>query len=415
MKKVLILGAGFGGIRAALDLEKNKDIEVTIIDRNSFHLFTPSLYEAATAFNIKKDDHGYYLKGSVSIPLKDIFNGKRIKFVQAEVLDIDLNNNKVITAGNSLVYFDYLILALGAQTDFFGIPGAQDYAYNLKNIDDAISINNKIDTLFEEFKEKKREHVAHFVVVGGGFTGVEVAAELACCLKNKAKECRLKKNCTSITLIEAGPKILGQLSGGHRRVIRKRLEKLGVSIIEGTPVSEIGPDHIVTESGNRMGADLVVWSGGITGSSLIKKISESGNIALNKKGMIVCDKYLKVDGKENIFSVGDSAQIMDEKKEKPVPAMAYTAVDQGKVAAANVINSIKGKKLVPYKPFYSVWIAPVGAKYAVAYLGDGITFKGFVGWLIRGIVDLRYFLTILPFFEAVRMFNKQVSIFTRND
>jgi len=418
MKKIVILGAGFGGIRAALDLEKKLKgkAEITLIDKNNFHLFTPALYEVATAHGVKKDKYNTVLKGSISIPLNRIFEGKKVNVVQAQVEEIDLDKKIIKTTGDNGYEYDYLMVALGAETSFFGIPGVREYAYNLKNINDAVQIYKRIDEIFEILKNDGGiTHPVRFIIIGGGFTGVEVAAELACCVRNKAKTCHLEKDCTKVSLIEASSRILGPISESERKIIKKRLDKLGVKIIENSPVTEVRVDRVTTARGESFDADLIIWSGGITGPSLLKKMGESGKLELNKKGMTKVNKYLQADNYKDLFIVGDAAEIFDEKNKVLVPALAYTAVQQGAVVASNIAAVINSKGMKAYKPFYNVWVAPVGGKWALAHIGKGKNITGFLGWITRIIIDLRYFLSILSPWKALKLVNKNIVIFSGND
>ena len=152
MVKILILGGGFGGIRCALDLERrlsiglaNNEIEITLLDKNGHHLFVPALYEVASAYNLEKDPFAVKIKKTICIPYADIFERKKINYIQAEIAGVDLENKKIITRGGNELAYDYLVFALGSQTTNFGIPGVAEYAYQFKGLDDALMINEKIN------------------------------------------------------------------------------------------------------------------------------------------------------------------------------------------------------------------------------------------------------------------------------
>ncbi|MBI2674486.1 MAG: FAD-dependent oxidoreductase [Candidatus Yanofskybacteria bacterium] len=183
--KILILGGGFGGVRAALNLEKKlKDkVEITLIDKNSYHLFAPALYEVASAYGVKKDPFAVRLKKTICIPYSDIFSGKKMNFIQAEISSIDLENKKVATRGGEILDYDYLVIALGGQAADLGVPGVKEYAYRFKNLEDALLLNRKIEELTQEVAAGRRTQPIKIAVVGAGFTGIEVAAEFACCVK----------------------------------------------------------------------------------------------------------------------------------------------------------------------------------------------------------------------------------------
>ncbi|MBI2674485.1 MAG: FAD-dependent oxidoreductase, partial [Candidatus Yanofskybacteria bacterium] len=244
-----------------------------------------------------------------------------------------------------------------------------------------------------------------------GFTGIEVAAEFACCVKTLSRMCGIKGRCERIMLLEAGPKILPTVSDGERDIVLKRLTRLGIEVMENAAAEEVGSDHIKLKNGKRLDTDLVIWTAGIRLPDLLAKTS---GLPLTEKNKIKVGNGLEVEGWSGVFAVGDNMEFIDIKTGRPIPALAYVAVEQGKIVAKNIkrlINpvvkvpvatrspkikfrnlyyGVNNNKIIEYKPFYSVWIAPVGGKYALAHLWGGIKVKGFLGWGIRELVDFRY-------------------------
>ena len=413
MLKILILGGGFGGIRCALDLDKKlkNEAEITLIDRNSYHLFIPSIYEVASAYGIRKDPFAIQLKKTICIPYADIFDGTSVDFIEAEINQVDLQNKKVKTKGDHIFEYDYLVLALGSETSTYDIPGVQEYAHQLKTLEDALFINQKLEELSEQFTKSQRTEPFSFLICGGGFTGLEIAAELGCCSRVIKSRCKLKGRCSTITLFEAGPKILPILSEKERKAIKKRLTQLGIVIMENSPIEEIWPNYLKLKSGQKLAGDLIIWTAGIGPNQFLKSIKD---LALSSSGKMLVDEDLRSKGTDNIFGVGDNIQFIDKKNQKQVPALAYTAIDQGKIVAQNIYNSIKNRKLKIYKPFYNVFIIPVGGKYAIANLG-GLAIKGFLAWVLRLVVDLRYFLSILSPYKAFKLYVDEMTVFLKND
>lgn len=414
MVKVLILGGGFGGIRAALDLDKKlRDLaEVTLIEKNSYHLFTPDLYEVASVYGMKKDPFAVRLKKTICIPYSDIFENKKINFIQAEIFAIDTDNKKVITRGGGILNYDYLIVALGSQSSDFGIPGVREYAFQFKDIEDGLMLNKKINDLTSEVASGARIAPIKIAIAGAGFTGIEVAAELACCVKKIARACNIKDRCERVTLIEAGPKILPMVSDKERGVTTKRLTKLGVEIMENTAVEVIESEKIKFKNGKVLDSDLIIWAAGVRSPDLLKSFPND-SLAENKKMRV--NENLEVINLPNIFAVGDSTDFLDPRTGRPVPGLAYIAVDQGKIVAQNIYRVLKNKKMKTYKPFYGVWVAPIGGKYALAHLWGGLNIVGFWGWIVRELIDLRYMLSILPVKKAVSLMWQEVTLFTKND
>lgn len=415
-KKVLIIGGGFGGIRAALDLNKKlsaKEAEITLVDRNNYHLFLPDLYEVGTAAGDPepsktsygagwKDRYSIQLKKTVNIPHVDIFEGTKVNFVQAEITGIDLEKKEAVSGGGMVFVYDYLVLGLGAETETFGIPGVLEYAYKFKNIDEALFLNKKI----------KEASSLNFIVAGAGFNGIELAGELACCAKNLKKGCEEKNNCYNIKIIEAMPQILPMVSEKERGIIRRRLADLKVEILENSKIAEVGDSFVQISGGEKYQADFIIWTAGIRASSFLKNIF---GLRLDERGKAVVNNFLQAEGWSNVFGLGDNTVCLDLETKKPIPGLAYVAVDEGKIVAENIYRLIKNKRLKSYQPFYSVWIAPIGGKFAVAHLTKKITISGFWGWLIRELVNLKYFLSILPLSKAISLFTRGIAVFTKND
>lgn len=423
MIKILILGGGFGGVRTALGLSRKLkgQAQITLVDRNSYHLFLPSLYEVASVYGTNlpsaptggdKDPFAVKIRKTVCISYKEIFAGKNVDFIQAKIFAVDLKEKNVKTKGGEVLLYDYLVIALGSQTADFGIIGVREYAYQFKSIDDAVAISVKIGKLVKKIASGEKIDLLKILIGGAGFSGIEFAAEISCCVKKMFREHNVKEKHAIVTLIEAGSKILPMVSDGERRIISKRLTELGVVLMENSPIEEVGADFVKLKNGQTLEGDMVVWTAGIKANEFLKTIA---NLPMTDKGKIIVDDNLRVRDWENVFAVGDNQEFIDSKTQKPVPALAYTAVDQGKIAVKNIFNAIKGKNLKPYKPFYGVWIAPVGGKFALAHLWGGWLVRGFWGWTLRGVVDFRYLLSILSFSKAVALFWREIEVFTKND
>src|SRR3989344_3276800 len=408
MIKILILGGGFGGVRTALDLEKKlthptssgqEKIEITVVNRNPYHLFVSALYEIASAYGLKKDPFAVQLK--------------KINLIEAEIIDVNLNDREVRTKGDTVLNYDYLVFSLGSETEDYNIPGVKEYAYKFKSLEDAILINKKLEELSEEFESNTRTDPFSFLICGGGFAGVELAAELSCCSKAIEKRCKFKGRYSSITLFEASPKILPMVSDKERKAIVERMTKLGIIIMESSSVEEVGSDFIKLKTGQRVSGDIIIWNAGVRANSILKGIAD---LPLTQKGAIIVNANLSVKGFGNIFAVGDNIEFNDMKNQKVVPRLAYVAINQGKIAAKNIEAVIKNKRMKSYDPFYSIWIASIGGKYAIAHLWRRLLIKnGFLGWLVRELVDLQYLLSIFTPIKAMRIFWDEITIFSKND
>ncbi len=418
MKKVLILGGGFGGVRCALDLDKKFKgrVEITLIDRNSYHLFLPALYEVASVYGINPpvggDIFALKIRKTICVPFGDIFAGKNINFIQAEIFAVDLKTKNVTTKGGEILSYDYLVIGLGSQTADFGIPGVREYAYQFKGIDDAVAINLKIEKLVRKISSGEKMDSLKILIGGAGFSGIEFAAEISCCVKKMCRDYGIGVKNAAVILIEAGPKILPMVSDIERKTISKRLTELGVMLMENSPIEEVGDGFVKLKSGQIMEGDMVVWTAGIKSNEFLKAID---GLPVTDKDKIIVDDNLEVQNWKDVFAVGDNLEFIDHKTKKSVPALAYVAVGQGKVVANNIYKKLNGINLQSYLPHYQIWIAPVGGKFALAHLWGGFGVSGFMGWIVRELVDLKYLISILSFGKAVALFWQEIIMFTKND
>lgn len=418
MKNIVILGAGFGGLKTALklegDLKKLHDPEwsVILVDKNSYHTYTAALYEAASAYRWKgaADIQTFeeLLAGFVCLPLGQTIAKKNITFVRGTVAGVDFWNNTVVLVDEEPIPFDYLIFALGSETIYFGIKGAEKCCYALKNLYDAFHVRRRIE---EIFSHANRGKTIQIVIVGGGATGVETIAEIATYTKHLAKDYGLDYANVRISLFEAQSEILAGSPKSLRDAVLRRLKKIGVDILTSTRVEEVMPECILFEGGEKCDADLILWGGGVKGPLVLGDIK---GVELDKRGRIAVDEFLQPKGLRKVFAVGDNALFMDEKSAIPAPATAFIAEQQADIAAKNVIYAITGQPLKKYNVSIPGYVISCGGKYAVAHI-FGITFSGFLGWLVKKLIDLKYFSSILPFRTALFLWLRELRLFTKND
>jgi NADH dehydrogenase len=411
-KNIVILGAGFGGLRAAKIISKElaklnlqDKYKLFLIDRNDFHTFTPLLYEAATisreiAPNIE-------LKYAVACPLKEIIGNSKITIINERVMHIDIEDNSVHLTHGQLP-FDYLILALGSEINYFNIPGLEKHSLVLKSFEDALKIRDAIEAAI--INNAKGLEI---IIGGGGSTGVELAAEIKKWLPQ-----------VNLTILEATANIL---LGFDQRVIKKvsrRLQSLGITVKTQHIIKEVNPNRVLLINGESLPYQILIWTGGIKAATLTKQLS----LKKESKGRIEVVASLEClpespDLKvySRIYAIGDIACIYDPKTGKPVPQVARAAITQGDIAARNIIEEIKkemglAKKVVirTYKPVAYPYIIPVGGKYAVAKIGPFVI-SGFAAWLLKCLVELNYFISILPPLKALKMLIRAIKIFTWND
>ena len=405
LKKIIIVGAGFGGITAALKLSNllgsfKKEYEIIIIDRYHYQLYTPALYEIAAIPSSKTSDLSF--KSEILIPIDDIIKNKPIKFICDEFIGLDVKEKKIILEKGRNFEYEFLILALGSETNYFSIPGLREFSFPLKTFANAIKLRDKIEEKLEK-KDKLK-----IVIGGAGTSGVELAAEFVnfvCSLKKADGEKKHKTNLCEVEfiLIESSPEILPGLEAWVIKKTKKRLAYLGVKVKTGYFIESATETEINFKDGAKETYDILIWTGGAKGPEILKNY----DFPLSEKEALKVDNYLCVKEQENIFAVGDNCTFFNSKTQKPLVWNVPVAEAEGKLAAKNIIKKIKGLPLDEFKPFKKYpFVLAVGKKYAVADL-IWLRFFGFSGWIIKQLVELRYFLTILPFPKNIKIWARK--------
>lgn len=417
-RNIIILGAGFGGLKAAKILgealkykkQLRNAYELILIDRHHYHTYTPTLYEIATTSEVTATNAR--LKEIVTFPLKEILDDLPVQVIHAEVTDIDIDGKKVtLKRPNETkvieLSFAYNIIALGSTVNTFNIPGIKENALYFKSFEDALLIR---DTIIKKFKEKP--NTLSVVIGGGGSTGVELAGEIQEWICELKEEYKGEKLCTTYTTIIEGAKtLLGTLDPGVGSAATTRLKNLGVALMVNDRIVEVHEDNVCLESKRSLPFDVFVWTGGVKTPELVANLSNKDNM--------VADSSMKVC--QGVYGVGDSIHAFDSKFNKSVPAVARAAIDEGKIAALNVLEDIyvelelkKEPLYRHYKPWDYPYVVPAGGKWAVAKAGP-IIFTGFLGWIFKGLIELTYFLSIMPIALSFKIWFKGLLIFIKND
>jgi NADH:ubiquinone reductase (H+-translocating) len=380
MPRVVIVGAGFGGLQAARAL-RNAPVHVSVVDRQNHHLFQPLLYWVATAGLSPAD---------ICSPIRGILSKqKNAEVLMEEVTGVDVQEQRVLMGDRSVPY-DYLVLATGAHDNYFGHPEWEHNAPGLKSIVDAISLRRKILLSFEaaemETDPEKVKALLTFVLVGAGPTGVEMAgaiAELA--HKALASDFRhIDTRMTRIILIEAAPRILAAFPESLARKTQKKLISMGVEVLTGTPVTDLD-EHGVVIDGERINAATIIWGAGVSASPAGKWLGAE----VDRAGRVKVSSDLSVPGHANVFVLGDTASAMQNGK--ALPGVAQVAIQGGQYVASVITHRVKGKEL--NKPFHyrdKGNLATVGRSYAILEIGK-IRLTGYYAWLLWLAVHI-YFL-----------------------
>ncbi|MBI2625840.1 FAD-dependent oxidoreductase [Candidatus Parcubacteria bacterium] len=403
---IVILGGGFGGVACALELGRlirrhrlNARARVFLVDRQAGQLYQPALYEAAAS--TRADAPAFKLKQAITVPYDEVLVGTGVRFIQAEVLSVNPVSRTVKLRGEPTLPYTHLVLALGAEPNFFDIPGLAEHAFTFKSFTSIIRLRNRIS---EALRRGERHPI---VICGGGTAGVEVAGELVGLLR------KLGLAKPDIAIFEANPEIL---SGFHPAVVAavsKRLGHLGVRVRTATKVVSADAGGIrVTEAGTNQSeyvrSLVTIWAGGIQPNRILKELL----VPHDARGRAEVSGTLRCA--PNTYAIGDNSCFVDPKTNKPLPAVARIAIVQGKVAARNAVAAILRQPLLPYSAHRYPIVIPVGGKWAMADLIH-IRISGFLGWCIKQLVELLYLSSILPFSRAILLWIRGVSIYLTND
>lgn len=419
MKRILVLGAGFGGLRVALLLSKKlekDEAEVILVDRNSYQTYTPALYEVATAyrdgaFAVSQADEQAFrgrLGGSVAFDVRGIVEGTPIIFMQDEVASIDARASKVSLRDGGEMAFDYAVVALGSQTAYFGVEGARENCIAIKSIQDALRLRAEIEGALGNIANGHEMTVA---VVGGGLTGFEVVTEAALFLKHLKSRVKKENVRVRLMLIEAGGVILGAAPAPMRVRAIERLAALGVTIMTNAAVARVEKGKLHFASGGFLKTDVQMWSGGVEGHGVVRKAE---GLQLNERGQIVVNEFLTTKTRYTIFAIGDAAEYLDVAARVKAPATAWAAEQQADVAAHNILALLRGQKLVACRLMFPGFVAAAGGKYAIAHL-FGITVCGVPAWLLKRAIDFKYLNSLYPPLAALGTWSRNTLLFTHND
>ncbi|MCE5287502.1 MAG: NAD(P)/FAD-dependent oxidoreductase [Pelosinus sp.] len=367
---VVILGAGFGGLRAAIALA-NAPVDVTLVDKRNYHLFQPLLYQVATAG---------VQAGDIAYPVRSILrNQKNLDFRVTRVTSVDVAAKQVQTV-DGVIPYDYLIVAVGGSTNFFGMQSVAKNGYGLKNIEDAVGLRNQFLTMVERAVQEpdpdKRRAMLTFVIVGGGPTGVESAGALSELVHLILKKDYPKLNTKEvrILLLEAGPRLLPVVPESLQEVTAKTLWRKQVDVRVGAKVVDFDGEKVTLGSGEIIPTNTLVWAAGVQAASLV---TQTG-LKLGSMRRIIVESTMQAPDHPEVFAVGDAAHC--EWQGRPLPMIAPVANQGAEVAAANIINLIKGRELqnIQYKDKGAM--ATIGRNEAVARMGTW-EFSGFFAWV----------------------------------
>lgn len=387
--RVIILGGGFGGLSAARKL-KRAPVEVTLIDRRNFHLFQPLMYQVAT---------GSLSPGEIAAPLRGVLSRqKNTQVLLGEVSDVDVGAKKVILSDGGSFEYDYLIVATGSQTSYYGNDSWREWAPSLKTVEEATAIRHKILYAFERAERAASPEEARawltFVIVGAGATGMELAGALGEIANETLKHDfrHINPQEARILLMEGGPRVLPSFPEDLSAKAEKSVIKLRVEVMKGVMVTNIDGEGVTFRRGEiteRLAAHTVLWAGGVTTTAFGKKLAERTKAQTDKSGRIKVNADLSIPGFPDIFVVGDLAGAT-QKNGKPLPGVAQAAIQGGAFAAKTIRARIAGKKVQrAFHYFNKGDMAVIGRAAAVADI-FGFHLSGVIAWFTWLFIHLIY-------------------------
>ncbi len=369
---IVIVGAGFGGMETAQRLA-NAPVEITLIDRQNYHLFQPLLYQVAIAGLVPSQ---------IAYPLRTIFRKqKNLTFQMGEVTSIDFNA-RYIRSNGSVIAYDYLVLAVGGQTNFFGLNAVEENGFQLKSIEDATGTRNHLLRMFErasrEVDPDTRKALLTFVVVGGGPTGVETAGALAELITHvMAKDYpQMDLSEVRVLLVEATNTVMMAYPEELRKATIKLLENKNVEILLNTRLTDYNGRRITLADGGSIDAYTLIWTAGVRSAEITDRLGVQQAAA----GRVCVEPTLQLPQYPEVFVIGDAAYVEDEKG-RPLPMLATVAQQQAKTAGRNIRNILTGKKPEAFHYKDPGLLATIGRNAAVARIW-GLSFSGFIAWVI---------------------------------
>lgn len=380
-ERVLVVGAGFGGVKAALELCKDSKIDTVVLSDSDELRYYPTLFHTATGGS----------RSNSSIPLSRIFEDKPIEFIEGRAKTLDRKAKTVTTDKGDAIAYDTLVIGLGVVTNYFGITGMDEFSYTIKSQDESERFKKHLhDQLLDDHKPD-----LNYVVVGAGPTGIELAGALPSYIERIAKNHGVKHKAIHVDLIEAAPKLLPRLPKHTSNAVKKHLKKLGVRIYTGSAVQAETIDKIIV-NGKPIRSHTVVWTAGVTNHPFFAE----NQFVIMPRGKVATDIYLQAE--PGIFVIGDNANT-------PYSGMAQTALRDGEFVAKNIRRRLASKSYKSYVAKQPITVIPAGPRWAAVIWGR-FKFHGLLGHMVRQSADFVGFHHLEPWPSASKQFMTEFNI-----
>jgi len=389
MKKtqVVILGAGYSGLYTALKLERllkrRQHWKILLIDQSDYHQLKTELYGVV----VKKKTFE-----AVTVPFRNLLSHKRISFMHAKATHIEFAQKIVMTTQGKVGY-DKLVIALGSETEFFGIPGLKEHAFTLASMDDAQRIRSHIQKMFaqsaDEADEKVRRTRLTFVVGGGGFTGVELATELADYIVKLAKEADISNEEPRLIVVEAGGSVLPGFDVKLVNQASHVLKSIGTKLMLKTPVVALDGNTIQLKTGEEIQTATLIWTGGVRANALVAK----SGLKCGPRGRVVVNPFLESVDYTGVYAVGDNSLALDSGTGRPLAPTAQLALKQAETVAFNIYAELTGKRRKRFTPRNMGQFVSLGRHDAIGWVWK-FRVSGFPAWLLKRLSVLRYLYSI---------------------
>ncbi|HWT75078.1 MAG TPA: NAD(P)/FAD-dependent oxidoreductase, partial [Mobilitalea sp.] len=397
-KRIVIVGAGYAGIltakKLAKRLKKHNDVNITIIDKNPFHTMLTELHEVA-AGRVDED--------SIKISLKRVFAGRKVNVKMDTVTNIDFEKKTVMGTIESYPY-DYLVLAAGSKPTFFGIPGAEEHSFKLWSFEDAVVLRDHILKTFRkaacESNPEERKRLLTFYVVGAGFTGVEMIGELAEYVPILCEKYEIKRSEVTMVNVDGLARPIPNLPERLSNKVTKRMEKMGIKLIMGAFVTNVGSDFIELKQNDKIlhfSVGTVIWAAGIQSADITKEAGSS--LELTRGNRIQVDSFLRSTKNENVYIIGDNMNYVAKGEERPVPQMVENCEQSSDTCAHNIVCAITGNgEMEEYKPAFHGVMVCIGGRYGVAHVGlpgHFFSLPSFFAMFAKHFINIIYFIQVL--------------------